>query len=132
MSVVNIGEASTQTGLSAKMIRHYEEIGLLPKSKRTESGYRVYREDDLHNLIFIKRARALGFSMIQIKKLMNLWLNKSRRSSDVKKITQEHIQGLEKKIAETQQMLKALKEMSRCCHGDQRAECPILENLSKN
>lgn len=132
MSVVNIGEASTQTGVSAKMIRHYEEIGLLPKSKRTESGYRVYREDDLHNLIFIKRARALGFSMIQIKKLMNLWLNKSRRSSDVKKITQEHIQELEKKIAETQQMLKALKEMSRCCHGDQRAECPILENLSKN
>lgn len=132
MSVVNIGEASTQTGVSAKMIRHYEEIGLLPKSKRTESGYRVYREDDLHNLIFIKRARALGFSMIQIKKLMNLWLNKSRRSSDVKKITQEHIQELERKIAETQQMLNALKEMSRCCHGDQRAECPILENLSKN
>ena len=132
MSIVTIGEASAQTGVSAKMIRHYEEIGLLPKSKRTESGYRVYREDDLHNLVFIKRARALGFSMIQIKKLMNLWLNKSRKSSEVKKITQEHIQELEKKLAETQQMLKALKEMSSCCHGDQRAECPILENLSKN
>lgn len=114
------------------MIRHYEEIGLLPKSKRTEAGYRVYKEDDLHNLVFIKRARALGFSMVQIKKLMNLWLNKSRKSSDVKKITQDHIQELEKKLEETQQMLKALKSMSSCCHGDQRAECPILENLSKN
>lgn len=132
MSSVTIGEASTKTGVSAKMIRHYEEIGLLPKSKRTEAGYRVYKEDDLHNLVFIKRARALGFSMVQIKKLMNLWLNKSRKSSDVKKITQDHIQELEKKLEETQQMLNALKSMSSCCHGDQRAECPILENLSKS
>lgn len=129
---VTIGEASAKTGVSAKMIRHYEEIGLLPKSKRTESGYRVYKEDDLHNLIFIKRARALGFSMVQIKKLMNLWLNKSRKSADVKKITQEHIDELQKKLEETQQMLKALKEISSCCHGDQRAECPILENLGKS
>lgn len=129
---VTIGEASVKTGVSAKMIRHYEEIGLLPKSKRTESGYRVYKEDDLHNLIFIKRARALGFSMVQIKKLMNLWLNKSRKSADVKKITQEHIDELQKKLEETQQMLKALKEISSCCHGDQRAECPILENLGKS
>ncbi len=132
MSSVNIGEASKATGVSSKMIRHYEEIGLLPKSKRTDSGYRVYREEDLHNLVFIKRARALGFSMSQIKKLMNLWLNKSRKSSDVKKITQEHIEELEKKLKETEQMLKALKQMSSCCHGDQRAECPILENLAKN
>lgn len=132
MSSVTIGEASTKTGVSAKMIRHYEEIGLLPKSKRTEAGYRVYKEDDLHNLVFIRRARALGFSMVQIKKLMNLWLNKSRKSSDVKKITQDHIQELEKKLEETQQMLNALKSMSSCCHGDQRAECPILENLSKS
>lgn len=132
MSSVTIGEASTKTGVSAKMIRHYEEIGLLPKSKRTEAGYRVYKEDDLHNLVFIRRARALGFSMVQIKKLINLWLNKSRKSSDVKKITQDHIQELEKKLEETQQMLNALKSMSSCCHGDQRAECPILENLSKS
>ncbi len=131
MSVINIGEASEKTGVSAKMIRHYEDIGLLPKSKRTESGYRFYKEDDLHNLIFIKRARALGFSTAQIKKLMGLWLNKSRKSADVKKITQDHIEELEVKLKEMQQMIKALKEMSGCCHGDQKAECPILENLSK-
>ena len=128
---MNIGEAASKTGVSAKMIRHYEETGLLPKTKRTESGYRTYREEDLHNLIFVRRARALGFSMAQIKKLMNLWTNKTRKSSDVKKITQDHIESLEAKLKETQEMIRALKEMSHCCHGDQRAECPILEELGK-
>lgn len=128
---MNIGEASAKTGISSKMIRHYESIGLLPKTKRTESGYRLYREDDLHNLIFIKKARTLGFSMVQIKKLMNLWLSKHRKSSEVKKITQDHINGLEKKLKEMQQMIMALKEISDCCHDDQRPECPILENLGK-
>jgi len=129
MSACNIGEAAAQSGVSAKMIRHYEEVGLIPKARRTDSGYRMYAEADLHTLRFIRRARDLGFSIRQIGDLLALWQNRRRESSLVKKLALAHIAELEARIAETQAMKAMLEELVRGCHGDARPHCPILVSL---
>ena len=126
----NIGETSAATGVSAKMIRHYESIGLVPKANRTFAGYRLYADADLHRLQFIKRCRGLGFSMKQIGVLLNLWNDKNRASREVKRLAQEHANDLEKKVLEMQAMQRTLEALARNCHGDQRPDCPILDDLA--
>lgn len=128
---MTIGELAKASGVNAKLIRHYESIGLIPKAARTESDYRSYKESDVQFLRFIKRARGLGFSMQEIKRLIGLWRNKSRASKEVKALAQEHIQALELKILEMQEMAENLRKLSRHCHGDSRPECPILSNLER-
>lgn len=127
----DIGRAAKESGVSVKMIRHYEAIGLLPKAVRTLAGYRVYGPNDVHMLRFIKRARTLGFSMADIKELVGLWKNKARSSAAVKKIAGQHIDELKRKIAELESMVSTLEHLSRHCHGDHRPDCPILEDLAK-
>jgi MerR family gold-responsive transcriptional activator of gol and ges genes len=129
---MNIGEAAKISGVNAKLIRHYEEIGIIPRAARSESGYRTYTETDVHMLSFVKRARNLGFTMKEIKKLVSLWRNKSRASSEVKTLALKHIEEMEKKIQELQEMLKSLKHLSKSCHGDDRPDCPILNDLAKH
>ena len=131
MDAMNIGQASAASGVSAKMIRHYEDIGLVRPPKRTESNYRTYSESDVHVLRFIKRARTLGFAVEDIKRLLTLWQNKSRPSAAVKKIARDHIDELKGKIAELKSMVEALEHLARNCHGDERPHCPILEDLAK-
>lgn len=126
---MTIGELAKASGVSAKLIRHYESIGLIPKAARTESGYRFYKESDIQFLKFIKRARKLGFSMQEIKKLIGLWRNKSRASKEVKTLAQKHIEDLEVKILEMQEMAENLRRLAKACHGDSRPECPILSDL---
>lgn len=127
---MNIGQAADASGVNAKLIRHYESIGLIPKASRSASGYRLYSETDVHILSFVRRARGLGFSMKEIKKLVGLWRNKSRASADVKALALEHIEQLDRKIDELKAMSKTLRQLAKCCHGDARPECPILENLA--
>ena len=127
---MNIGAASKVSGVSAKMIRYYEEIGLLPAAKRSGNGYRVYTEADVHTLGFIRRARTLGFSMAQIERLVGLWRDKSRASAEVKAIAEAHVAELEAKAAELQAMARTLSHLAHCCQGDARPECPILEDLA--
>ena len=126
---MNIGQAAKASGVSAKMIRHYEENGFIPKARRTASGYRTYAEDDVHVLRFIRRARDLGFSLAEIKVLLGLWQNRRRASGDVKKLALRHVEDLDRKIAEMQAMRRTLVELADHCHGDQRPDCPILEDL---
>lgn len=126
---MNIGEVSKISGVSAKLVRHYESIGLIPKATRTSSGYRVYGENDAHSLIFIKRARNLGFSLPEIKKLLGLWRNKSRASAQVKSLALSHVKEMRSKIGELQSMCDILSDLAKHCHGDHRPDCPILENL---
>lgn len=130
MNLFNIGEAAKRSGIHIKMIRYYEEQCLLTKIKRTQAGYRLYDEVDVQNLLFIKRARELGFSIAEIKKLLDLWKNKKRSSADVKKISEQHIKDLQYKIAELNTMIHALEHLVNCCQGDERPECPILEGIS--
>ena len=130
MNTYNIGEAAERSGVSAKMIRHYEAIDLLAKAHRTASGYRSYTEADVHTLRFIRHARDVGFSLAQIGELLNLWQNRRRRSSDVRKLALGHIQQLETKIAESQAMKATLEQLVHCCHGDERPDCPILDGLA--
>lgn len=127
---MNIGQASSATGVSAKMIRYYESIGLIRPPLRTESNYRVYSEEDVHELRFIKRARALGFSVEETGTLLGLWQDKSRASAEVKEIATGHIVALETKIAELQSMVNTLKHLAHCCGGDNRPDCPILDDLA--
>ncbi|RWC00300.1 MAG: Cu(I)-responsive transcriptional regulator [Mesorhizobium sp.] len=127
---MNIGDVSQESGVSSKMIRYYEQIGLIPPAHRTESGYRVYRDSDVHTLRFIRRARDLGFSVNQLAELLALWSDHGRASADVKRIAREHIAELERKIQELQAMKDALKYLAEHCHGDHRPECPILEDLA--
>ncbi|WP_404402831.1 Cu(I)-responsive transcriptional regulator [Pelagibacterium halotolerans] len=127
---MNIGQAARSSGVSAKMIRYYESIGLITAADRTESNYRVYGADDVHTLRFIKRARTLGFSMEETATLLGLWQDKSRASADVKRIANAHIAELEQKIAELQAMTGTLKHLVHCCSGDSRPNCPILEDLA--
>jgi len=129
-ALLNIGEAAESSGVSAKMIRHYEEIGLVPKPGRTQAGYRVYREADVHRLRFVRRARDLGFSMKEIERLLGLWNNRRRASSEVKRLATQHIADLDRRIAELQAMRRTLAELSRHCHGDHRPDCPILDDLA--
>jgi len=127
---MNIGEAAKISGVNAKLIRHYESIGIIPKASRSDAGYRTYSEADVHILSFVKRARTLGFSMKEIKKLVSLWRNKSRASSEVKNLALKHIEEMEQKIQELQEMVKTLKHLSKNCHGDGRPDCPILNDLA--
>lgn len=127
---MDIGRASKASDVSVKMIRHYEAIGLLPKVARTFANYRVHSPNDVHLLRFIRRARALGFSMADIKELLSLWQNKSRPSASVKKIAGKHIQDLNVKIAELKSMVDTLEHLAKHCHGDHRPDCPILDDLS--
>ena len=128
--LMDIGRASKASGVSVKMIRHYEAIGLLPKVARTFANYRVYRDSDVHTLRFIRRARALGFSMDDIQELLGLWQNKSRSSASVKKIAGKHIDELNRKISELKAMVDTLGHLTQHCHGDHRPDCPILDDLS--
>ena len=127
---MNIGRASQESGVSAKMIRHYEAIGLMTRARRTDGGYRIYDGNDIHTLRFIRRARELGFSMKQIERLLGLWRNRRRASSDVRRIAQQHISELETKIENLQAMRRTLQQLVQHCHGDQRPDCPILDDLA--
>jgi Cu(I)-responsive transcriptional regulator len=126
----NIGDAAKASGVSAKMIRHYESIGLIGTAQRTDAGYRRYSEQDVQVLQFIHRSRALGFSLEQIKTLLTLWQDKHRASKDVRAMAREHIAELDRKIAEMQAMRRTLEQLARACHGDDRPDCPILDDLS--
>lgn len=127
---MNIGEAAAVSGVTAKMIRHYESMRLIPTASRTLSGYRMYSEQDVYNLRFIRHARSLGFSIRQIADLLDLWRDRSRTSSQVKALAQTHIAELEQKIAEMQVMKDELQCLVQGCHGDQRPECPIIDRLA--
>jgi Cu(I)-responsive transcriptional regulator len=127
---MNIGTAARASGVSAKMIRYYEEIGLLPQADRTAAGYRVYGPRELHTLRFIRRSRGLGFSMPQIATLLALWQDKGRSSAEVKAIAIDHVAELDAKIAELASIRDTLKQLAGCCHGDDRPDCPILDDLA--
>ena len=131
LRAMNIGQAAAASGVTAKMIRHYEDSGVIRAPRRTASNYRSYSDNDVHVLRFIKRARALGFSMADIKTLLGLWQDKSRSSSAVKRVAGTHIEALEHKIAELQSMVRTLEHLVHHCHGDHRPECPIIEELAR-
>jgi Cu(I)-responsive transcriptional regulator len=126
----NIGEAARRSGVSAKMVRHYEALGLLPPVARTDANYRRYGEREVHTLRFIRRARDLGFSMAEIAELLRLYQNRRRASADVKRIALAHVADLDRRMAEMAQMKRTLEHLASCCHGDQRPECPILDELA--
>jgi Cu(I)-responsive transcriptional regulator len=127
----SIGRAAEITGVTAKMIRHYESLGLIPKASRTAGDYRVYSAADLHGLRFIRRARSLGFSMTEIAGLLGLWRNQRRASAEVKRLALKHVAELDQKIEELQSMRTALANLATRCHGDARPECPILDDLGR-
>jgi len=127
---VNIGEAAQASGVSAKMIRHYESIGLIRESSRTLAGYRQYHERDDHLLSFIRRARDLGFSLDQIRQLLSLWDDPERASADVKRLAAAHIADLDARIASLTEMRSTLVTLTHACHGDHRPDCPILRGLA--
>ena len=126
---MNIGQAAVASGVTAKMIRYYESIGLLPDTKRSQSGYREFDDIDIHRLRFVRRSRDFGFSMTQIETLLGLWQHK-RPSHDVKEIALAHVAELDQKIEHLKELRNSLKHLADCCHGDHRPECPILENLT--
>ena len=130
MQPMNIGEAAKASGVSAKMIRHYEEVGLMPPARRTEAGYRLYGDSEVHTLRFIRQSRDLGFSIAQIGELVGLWQNRRRPSRMVKALAQAHVQELERKVQELMAMKATLEHLVHCCHGDERPDCPILESLA--
>jgi MerR family copper efflux transcriptional regulator len=127
---MNIGQAASASGVSAKMIRYYESIALIPPGRRSESGYRIYSDNDLHALRFVKRARTLGFSLDQIRDLLSLWQNKQRASADVKTIALGHVDELNQRIAELTEMRDTLQTLAQCCKGNDRPDCPILQSLA--
>lgn len=127
---MNIGQAARQSGLSAKMIRYYESIGLLKAAHRTESGYRLFSADDLHTLAFIKRSRDLGFSLEEVGKLLTLWQDRQRASADVKALARQHVEALNQKIREFEQLRDTLQDLVEDCQGDHRPDCPILKELA--
>jgi len=127
---MNIGDAAKGSAVSAKMIRHYESLGLLPKAPRTDSGYRQYDDNTVHTLRFIRRARDLGFGLPEIEKLLGLWRNRRRSSAEVKRIALAHADDLQRRIDEMRAMQRTLQQLAQCCHGDGRPECPILDDLA--
>lgn len=126
---MNIGQAAAATGVSAKMIRHYESVGLLPPASRTDAGYRQYSERDVNMLRFIRHARDLGFSLGQIRELLELWQNRRRSSRQVKALAEAHVAEIDMKLAELQGMRATLAHLVHCCHGDERPDCPIIDTL---
>lgn len=126
---MNIGQASKRTGVSQRMIRHYEGIGLIPKAARLESGYRDYDQRDVHTLRFIRRARDLGFPIEEIGQLLALWQDRTRASADVKALALARAAELKRKARELDEMRKSLEQLARSCHGDDRPDCPILHDL---
>ena len=128
---MNIGEAAKASGVSAKMIRYYESVGLIPPVARTGSGYRAYTESDVHMLRFVRRARDLGFAVAAIRDLLGLWRDRSRRSADVKRIAQRHIADLQRRIDELRHMADTLQTLVACCAGNDRPDCPILADLAR-
>jgi Cu(I)-responsive transcriptional regulator len=130
MTALNIGQAAAASGVSAKMIRHYESIGLLEAPLRSDNGYRVYSADDLKRLVFIRHARDVGFALAQIKSLLELWRDRERASADVKRIAVDQIAALKTRKREIETMIAGLEELTVACHGDSRAACPILDGLA--
>ncbi|MEJ5865450.1 Cu(I)-responsive transcriptional regulator [Pseudomonas farsensis] len=127
---MNIGQAARRSGLSAKMIRYYESIGLLRPAQRSDSGYRVYQAQDLHSLAFIKRSRDLGFSLDEVARLLTLWQDRHRASADVKALAMQHIDELNRRIEELVSLRDTLGELVATCQGDDRPDCPILKGLA--
>ncbi len=127
---MNIGQASKTTGVTAKMIRYYDEIGLVQPASRTDSNYREYDAKQINELRFIKRARGLGFSMAEITHLLSLWRDRGRPSREVKAVADRHVADLDARIAEMQAMADTLRHLSHCCAGDDRPDCPILDDLT--
>ena len=128
--MMNISAASNASGVSAKMIRHYEALGLVPGVRRSDAGYRQYDEATIHQLRFIRRARDLGFDTKEIGALLQLWRNKRRSSAEVKRIAAKHVAALDQRIAALQAMQRTLSHLAHHCHGDERPECPILDDLA--
>ena len=129
---MNIGQAAKATGISAKMIRYYEDVGLIGPVARSESGYRVYGPRDIHTLGFIKRSRDMGFSVERIGELLALWRDRSRHSADVKRMALEHVAVLQQRIDELQDMLRTVQALADCCAGDERPDCPILRGMAQD
>lgn len=127
---LNIGQAAARSGVSAKMVRHYEALGLLGRVPRTEGGYRQYRAAEVHTLRFIKRSRELGFAMTEIAELVSLWQNRRRTSASVHRIAEQHLHELDARIEAMQAMQRTLRDLLRHCHGDERPDCPILDDLA--
>jgi Cu(I)-responsive transcriptional regulator len=130
MPGMNIGEAASASGVSAKMIRHYEAVGLLPAAPRTDAGYRRYDDADVHTLRFVRHARDLGFSIREIGELVALWHDRSRPSRQVKALAQAHIDELQRKAQQLLAMKATLEHLVQCCRGDERPDCPILDGLA--
>ena len=127
---MNISRAAELSGVSAKMIRHYESAGLIPAAGRTDAGYRVYTMDDVHRLAFIRRARAVGFGSDDIRQLLSLWQNRQRPARDVKRLAVEHLQQLQARIVDLEAIADTLSHLIGHCHGDERPDCPILDSLA--
>jgi MerR family transcriptional regulator, copper efflux regulator len=127
---LNISEAARAAGITAKRIRHYEDVGLIPKAGRTAAGYRVYDAAKVHELRFVRRARDLGFSMEETRDLLGLWRDRRRPSADVKRLVAAHLEDLDKRISELEALRRTLQKLARHCHGDERPDCPILEDLA--
>lgn len=127
---MNIGQAATASGVSTKMVRYYESIGLIAEANRTYSGYRQYSDREVQTLRFIKRSRDLGFSIERIKTLLGLWEQKSRKSADVKHLAEQYIAELDQDIEKLQSIRDQLQHLAHCCHGDNRPNCPILDRLA--
>ncbi|MBX3603356.1 MAG: Cu(I)-responsive transcriptional regulator [Rubrivivax sp.] len=127
---MNIGEVAARSGISPKMVRHYEQLGLLPRIARSDAGYRRYGARELHTLRFIRRARDLGFSIAEIAELLALWQDRRRASAQVKRIALAHVADLDRRMAELAQMKGTLQRLAACCHGDERPDCPILDELA--
>ena len=127
---MNIGDAATRSGVTAKTIRYYESVGLIGRADRRANNYRDYSQEDVQKLRFIQRARSLGFPLETIRTLLALWRNRRRSSAQVKDLSLKHVAELERKIAEMQAMVRTLKHLAHNCHGDDRPDCPILDDLA--
>jgi Cu(I)-responsive transcriptional regulator len=127
----NIGEAARDSGVSAKMIRHYEQTGVVPAPPRTAAGYRLYRDADVHTLRFVQRARELGFPVKEIKELVGLWSSRRRSSAEVHRVASRHLVALERRIGQMEAMRGTLRHLVQACHRDERPECPILDDLAQ-
>ncbi len=128
---MNIGVLASQSGIAAKTIRYYEDIGLIQSAQRSANGYRVYSVDDTRTLRFIHRARSLGFSLEEISELLDLWMDRSRSSAAVKSLAARHIAAIDRRIAEMRSLRRTIDDLVRRCHGDDRPDCPILEDLAQ-